>query len=109
VFFWLDRWLDDSCIHDNSPVVFISISLRQRNKHTVQEELLNDRWTLDIVGDLPPEAFQQYVLLSMAILNLSRDPKQEDRFSWPCDPAGVFSAKCSPENTLPQKRYQRVH
>jgi hypothetical protein len=53
------------------------------------------RWTTDILGELPPEGFQQYVQLCIAILNVDQDPEQQDQFTWPCDSSGVFSAKAT--------------
>jgi mannosylglycoprotein endo-beta-mannosidase len=92
VLFWLDRWLEGSCILDIAPEVWNAVSLRRRNKRTVQEALVNDRWTRDILGELSPEGFLQYVQLSIAILNVDRDQEEQDLFSWPCDASGVFSA-----------------
>jgi hypothetical protein len=93
VLFWHDRWLQGLCVKDIAPTVWDAVAVRRRKKRTVQEALANDRWTTDIRGELPADGFHQYVLLSIAILNTERDPEQQDLFSWPCDPSGVFSAK----------------
>jgi hypothetical protein len=97
VLFWLDHWIDGICVRDIAPAVFSAVNTRRRNKRTVQEALANNRWTTDIMGELPPEGFQQYVHLCMAILNLdlTRNPAEQDLFSWPCDPSGVFSVKAT--------------
>jgi hypothetical protein len=97
VLFWLDRWIDGICVRDIAPTVFNVVNTRRRNKRMVQEALANNRWTTDIMGELPPVGFQQYVHLCMAILNLelTRNPTEQDLFSWPCDPSGVFSVKAT--------------
>jgi hypothetical protein len=91
VLFWLDRWLDGNCIQDIAPIVLNLVSTRRRNKRTVQEALTLDRWTKDIIGDLSPEGFLQYVQLSIANLSVDRDQEEQDQFSWPCNASGGFS------------------
>jgi hypothetical protein len=91
VLFWVDKWLDGCCIRDIAPVVLNSVSTRRRNNRTVQEALALDKWTTDIIGDLSPEGFLQYVQLSIAILNVERNQEEQDQFSWPCNAVGGFS------------------
>jgi hypothetical protein len=95
VLFWLDRWLDGACIQDIALDVLAAMGTRRQNTRTVQQALQNDRWTLDATDNLLPEGFQQFVVLSMSIINQERDPDQDDFFTWPCDPSGVFSAKAT--------------
>jgi hypothetical protein len=54
VLFWTDRWMDGSCVQDIAPLVLNLVNTRRRSKTTVQEAFQNDRWTTDIMGDLPP-------------------------------------------------------
>jgi hypothetical protein len=59
VLFWTDRWLDH-CVQDVAPEMLSVINPRKRSKRTLQEALHNDRWTIDITPELPPDGFQQY-------------------------------------------------
>jgi hypothetical protein len=70
-------------VEDIAPVVFNAVTVRRIRKRTVEEALANERWTTDILGELPPEGFQQYVQLCIAILNVDRDPEHQDHFTWP--------------------------
>jgi hypothetical protein len=45
-------------VEDIAPVVFNAVTVRRIRKRTVEEALANERWTTDILGELPPEGFQ---------------------------------------------------
>jgi hypothetical protein len=94
VFFWTDRWINGVSVLDIAPEVLGAINTRRKKKRTVQEGLTNNKWTQDIAAELSPAGLYQFVQLSLAILNLDRiEEEEEDRFSWPCDPSGLYSAK----------------
>jgi hypothetical protein len=79
---------------NHSPQTNPTFNTRRRSKRTVQEAFQNDRWTTDIIGDLPPDGYLQYGQLCMIILDLNRTRNPEDQviFSWPCDALGNFLA-----------------
>jgi hypothetical protein len=61
VFLWFDRWINGMNVQDIVQAVFHAISIRRRNKRTVQEGFENNSWTRDIISELSPEVFLQFV------------------------------------------------
>ena len=91
--FWMDRWIEGRSVSEIAPAVFQLVPVRRRNSRTVQEALMDSRWTLDLVGELPMEGFVQCVELCAAILQVERDIEVEDQFTWPCSSSGQYTAR----------------
>ena len=59
----------------------------------MEEGLSDGRWLLDISGEVNFVGHMQLLHLNLALSTIIRDPASEDRFSWPADPSGVYTAK----------------
>jgi hypothetical protein len=94
VFFWKDRWLNGRAVGDFAPKVLQLVSTRRRNSRTVEVALIHHKWVEDIAGDLSHEASVECVRLWALIVDfgLRRNADDEDAFSWPCSPTGLYSA-----------------
>ena len=79
--FWTDRWIDGKSVNDIAPAILQLVPVRTRKRRTVQEALVDNRWTLDMVGELPLEGFVQCVELCAAILQVERNIEEEDLFT----------------------------
>ena len=90
--FWTDRWIDGKSVNDIAPAILQLVPMRTRNRRTVQEALVDNRWTLDMVGELPLEGFVQCIELCAAILQVERNIEEEDLFTWPCSSSGQYTA-----------------
>uniref|UniRef100_A0A8R7PSA7 Reverse transcriptase zinc-binding domain-containing protein n=1 Tax=Triticum urartu TaxID=4572 RepID=A0A8R7PSA7_TRIUA len=93
VLFWRDRWIHDFAVKDIAPLIHAQVDTRTINRRTVEEGLLEGRWLLDISGDVNFVGHLQLLHLNLAISMINRDLASDDRFSWPADPFGSYTAK----------------
>jgi hypothetical protein len=94
VYFWKDRWLNGRAVGDFAPKMLQLVSTHRRNSRTVEVALIHHKWVEDIAGDLSHEASVECVRLWALIVDfgLRRNADDEDAFSWPCSPTGLYSA-----------------
>lgn len=88
-----DRWIHGFGIVDVAPLIHYCVSLRTKNRRTVQEALQGGLWMTDVEGDLSFTTHIQLMQLCHAIASLQRDPEALDSFAWPCDPSGKYTAR----------------
>jgi hypothetical protein len=72
------------------------MAARARNSRTVKEALRDNRWILGIAGDISANLALELVRLWTAmreVVQLNID--QEDCFTWPCSPTGLYSVKAT--------------
>lgn len=93
VLFWKDRWIHGAAIVDIAPLLIELVSTRNKNCRTVQQSLANNAWTYDIQGELSFMAHIQVYQLCQAITTVDRADSEPDRFEWPCDVSGTYTAR----------------
>jgi hypothetical protein len=89
--------MDGSCVQDIAPLILNLVNTRRRSKRTAQEAFQNDRWTTDIMGDLPPMDTCNINMFSCAWSFWTwtglETPRIRTSFPGFCDASGNFSAR----------------
>lgn len=91
--FWKDRWVHGFTVCEIAPLVFALVSTRAKNSRTVEQALIDNAWTQDVLGDLSFTANIQVANLCHAIATVQRNEDAQDVFHWPADPSGTYTAK----------------
>ena len=90
--FWSDRWIQGRCAVDIAPGITLHISTRIKNARTVAHALQENRWLLDIKGNLATLGARECIRLWLAIAKVVRNDARPDRFLWPWTAMGEYSA-----------------
>jgi hypothetical protein len=77
-----------------------------RNSRTVKEALRDNRWILGIAGDISANLALELVRLWTAMREVVLNSEQEDCFTWPCSPTGLYSVKATYDD---QHSRSRLH
>ena len=93
VLFWRDRWIHGFAVKDIAPTLFQGVSVKVRNTRTVAQAIQGESWTLDVQLQFSFGALWQAMHLRHAVASVPRDEQEEDRFSWPHDRSGAYTAK----------------
>jgi type II secretory pathway component PulJ len=93
VLFWRDRWINGQQVADIAPSIVTKVKKRAYNARTVQQGMLENRWTLDIQGTLSDIEAMDCTRLWAAVQGLDRDLERADQFRWPWASNGEYSAK----------------
>lgn len=93
VLFWRDRWIHGFAVVDIAPLIYGMVDTRTINRRTVGQAMVDNRWCFDVTGDLSFTTHMQLMHLGMVVNSVQRDLSSPDRFSWPADPSGVYTAK----------------
>lgn len=76
-----------------APALMPFVRRRGWRRRTVQEAVLNNSWTSDVVGGLPVLAAWQMLQIGDAVGQLQLDPQQQDRHCLLPEPSGQFTSK----------------
>lgn len=90
--FWKDRWIGGRSVEDIAPLVLAKVMLNVWESRTVQQGLIDHRWVVDISPLNLPWEEGQYNAHWCAIMNVHRDTSLPDKFSWPWNANGCYSA-----------------
>ena len=69
------------------------VDLRRRNRRMVQQALDDNSWIQDLDGELTFTGHIQFLNLCHAIANIPRDTNTPDKFTWPVDASGQYTAR----------------
>jgi hypothetical protein len=95
--FWTDKWLSRQKNSDIAPRLFQTIPRRIAKRRTVQEALLNRRWTSDIKGALSVEVLVEYIQLWDLLSEVVLQQEIEDKHVFSIASDGNYSAKSAYE------------
>lgn len=85
ILFWKDRWLHGFTVGEIAPGLWKMVATRARNTRTVQQALINNAWTEDVVGEIN---FMVHIHIAHLCLAISTAPRNEnvvDQFHWPAE------------------------
>ena len=89
--FWIDNWIDGSCIRSLAPAVFGAVPKR-RHGVTVAEALQNSRWVHHVTGPRSVRLIAEFVNLSNIVEHTILTPGAPDTFSWRLSADQAYSA-----------------
>jgi hypothetical protein len=92
-FFWLDRWVDGLRVAEIAPILVAAVSTRKKQSRTVAEGLNNNRWMLDVQGEMSEEGYRPWVDLWLALARIQREETVQDVFTWTGAVSGKYTAR----------------
>ena len=93
ILFWRDRWIHGFAVQDIAPTLVSAVDTKTRNARTVEEAMIGERWMHDVPLKYAMGALLQPVHLRHAIATVQRDELANDKFIWPHEKSGEYTAK----------------
>lgn len=94
--FWQDRWMHGKTVAELAPTVMPFVRKRVWKRRTVQQAMVDNSWTQDIIGGLPIIAVN-HVLQLLDIMAQVAFVDQKDVHAWTPDESGQFSTRSAYE------------
>jgi hypothetical protein len=89
----MDRWIKGRTATEIAPEVVKVVSTRRKNSRLVADALPDNRWVLDVAGNLSEAGVLQCVQLWLEISTVNRHVLGDDRFEWLCAAGRKYTAK----------------
>ncbi|KAE8819862.1 hypothetical protein D1007_02235 [Hordeum vulgare] len=95
ILFWKDIWLHGFTVNEIAPRLWKMVATRARNTRTLQQALVNNAWTEDVVGEINFTVHIQIAHLCLAISTAPRNENMPHQFHWPAEKTGVYTANAT--------------